>query len=85
MVLDTGYYAFLGVGAFVALSWTLLSMGIIKPRDRDLYLEKEKHLDNAKHSIEETFRIMESIPAVNRDNIRDHLEKGEFYRALEVA
>lgn len=79
------HYVVLGVAACVALLWTLVSMGAIKPRDHGMYTEREKHMDAARHAIEETYHIMENIPAVNRDNIRGFLEKGEFFRARDEA
>lgn len=84
-MVDAAYYAILGVAGFAALGWTLLSMGVIKPRDHSLHVEREKHHEHARHCIDATFEIMEAIPAVNRDNIRSHLDKGEYTRALEVA
>jgi len=79
------HYVVLGVAGCLALLWTLLSMGAIKLRDHSMYTEREKHIEAARHAIEETFHIIEQIPAVNRDNIRDFLDKGEFFRARDEA
>ena len=85
MILQPIHYVFLGVTTFATLIWTLGSMGIIKPRNNELYQAKEKHIEEAVRTIEETFSIMEGIPAINRTAIVEHLENGEYNRALGAA
>ena len=85
MLLQPIHYVFLGVTAFATLVWTLVSMGVIKLRDHELYVERERHIHRAVSAIEETYKIMENIPSVNRESIRGHLKNGDINQALEAA
>jgi len=85
MVLDPIHYTFLGVAAFATMIWTLVSMGVIRLRDHGLYVERERYIEDAKTKIEETFHIMEHIPAVNHSGVKEHLDNGEINKALEMA
>lgn len=85
MVLQPVHYILLGLAGFSSIVWSLISMGVIKTRDSELYTEKERYIQQAVNSIEETYRIMESMPKVSHDNIRSFLDQGQYTKALEEA
>lgn len=85
MLVDFNHYVLLGVLGFIALIWVMSSMGVIKPRDSDLYVSKQRHISQAVNTIEKTYNYLESLPTHARTKVFEHLENGMLNHALETA
>lgn len=77
-------YIILAVLGFIAFIWALSSMGVIKARDHDLYVKKEKYIEQAKETIEKTFNYLSEMPH-NHDKVIEHLDNGRLNDALDAA
>jgi hypothetical protein len=75
-MLEPIQYIFLGVIGFTALIWAFSSMGVIKPRDHELYNEKRRHLRMAENTIEQTYHYLANLPKEARSEVFKHLDRG---------
>ncbi len=78
-------FVFLGVIGAAAVIWALSSMGVIKPRDHELYNEKRRHLRMAENTIERTYHYMANLPKEARADIFTHLDRGLLSYAYTTA
>jgi len=85
MLVDINHYVLLGVLGFIALIWISSSMGIIKSRNNELYVAKQRHIHQATKNIEQTYDYLEGLPTHARAKIVEHLDNGLVNHALETA
>lgn len=85
MLADVNHYVLLGALGFVALIWIVSSMGIIKTRNNELYVAKQRHIQQAVTNIEKTYDYIDGLPPHARAKIVEHLDNGLINHALETA
>jgi hypothetical protein len=85
VLVETGNYVFLGVLGFIAMVWVLSSMGIVKSRNHELYVAKQRHIRQAVTNIDKAYDYMESLPPHARAKIVEHLDNGMTNHAVETA
>lgn len=84
-MLEPIQYVFLGVIGFAALMWALSSMGVIQPRDHELYNERRKHMRMAENTIERTYNYLTHLPKEARTDVFKHLDRGLLSYAYTTA
>jgi hypothetical protein len=85
VLIGANNYVFLGVLGFVAMIWILSSMGIVKSRDHELYVAKQRHAHQAMNNIDRAYSYMENLPTHARAKIIEHLDNGMLNHAVETA
>ncbi len=85
LIASASNYAFLGVLGFIAMIWVLSSMGIVKSRDNDLYIAKQRHVKQAVTNIDRAYEYMDSLPKHTRAKIMEHLDNGMLNHAVDTA
>ncbi len=85
VLIDTGNYIFLGVLGFIAMVWVLSSMGIVKSRNHELYVAKQRHLRQTASDVETAYEHMADLPIHARTKIMEHLDNGMTRHAAETA
>ena len=78
-------YVFLSVIGFAALMWALSSMGVIEPRDHELYSHRKRHMRMAENTIERTYHYLKNIPKDSREEVFKHLDRGLLSYAYTTA
>ena len=78
-------YVFLGVLGFIAMVWVLSSMGIVRGRDHELFVAKQRHVKQAMDNINQAYGYMESLPTHARAKVIEHLDHGMLNHAVEAA
>ena len=85
LLANANNYVFLGVLGFVAMVWVLSSMGVVKSRNHELYIAKQRHIKQAVTNIDKAYEYMDSLPVHARAKVIEHLDNGMINHAVEAA
>ena len=85
ILVSANNYVFLGVLGFISLVWVLSSMGIVKSRDHELHIAKQRHIRQALTHIDNAYSCLESLPPHARAKVIEHLDNGMLRHAEEAA